>query len=62
LAYGQNNKENILFKDPLQSILVKGVAIETSLAILIKIMAWNAVNHSGAGIGALVLELLLYTK
>jgi hypothetical protein len=30
---GQNNKENILFKDPLQSILVKGVAIETSLAI-----------------------------
>jgi hypothetical protein len=36
---GQNNKENILFKDPLQSILVKGVAIETSPVICIKIMA-----------------------
>ena len=32
-------KENILFKDPLQLILVKGVAIETSPAIGIKIMA-----------------------
>jgi hypothetical protein len=32
-------KENILFKDPLQLILVKGVAIETSPAIRIKIMA-----------------------
>jgi hypothetical protein len=38
-VYGQNNKENILFKDPLQSFLVKGVAIETSPAIHIKIMA-----------------------
>jgi hypothetical protein len=39
VGIGQNNKENILFKDPLQLILVRGVAIETSPAILIKIMA-----------------------
>jgi hypothetical protein len=39
VGIGRNNKESILFKDPLQSILVKGVAIETSPAIRIKIMA-----------------------
>jgi hypothetical protein len=39
VSIGQNKKENILFKDPLQSILVKGVAIETSPEIRIKIMA-----------------------
>jgi hypothetical protein len=38
-AYSQNNKENNLFKDLLQSILVKGVAIETSPANCITIMA-----------------------
>jgi hypothetical protein len=39
VGISQNNKENILFKDPLQLILVKGVAIETRPAIRIKIMA-----------------------
>ncbi len=39
VGIGENNKGNILFKDPHQSILVKGVAIETSPAIRIKIMA-----------------------
>jgi hypothetical protein len=38
-AYSRNNKENNLFKDLLQSILVKGVAIETSPANHITIMA-----------------------
>jgi hypothetical protein len=39
LEVAKRPRSNILFKDPLQSILVKGVAIETSPAIHIKIMA-----------------------